>query len=95
MKSLKFYQEWLEHDGRVVKIDGLNYRLRVRTFQAIYPSPENKITVYATPVNKNSKYYQEVKRQLGDDWSTDVLDSSLELQADILNQIAEQNEVEA
>lgn len=88
MRIAKFFAEWLDHDGKFVLIDGLKYRLSVKTYRARYPVERDVISVHAEPVNKRSKHYREVKRELGDDWSTDVLESSLELQADILSQLS-------
>ena len=86
MKSFEIYQEWLEHDGKVIKIDGIKHRLKVTTLNAIYPRPAKLISVQAEVVNKKSRYYQDTKARMGDHWSTDVLDSDIELVADILSQ---------
>jgi hypothetical protein len=86
MKSLEFYTNWLEHDGKTVTIDGIKHKIKVSTFEAIYPYKHAAITVYATPVNRYSKYYREIKKELRDDWSTDVL-SSLEMECEILSQL--------
>lgn len=80
---------WEKHDGKRVKIDGLAYTIRVRTGEAIYPYKHRYIMVDAVPVNKNSAHYQQVREQLRDDWTTDVLASGDELQADILRQLGE------
>ncbi len=45
------------------------------------------IDVSAEPINKNSKYYLEVKKELGDDWSTDILESGDELYTNIAQQV--------
>ena len=84
---LEFHKEWQDHHGAIVKIDGRNHTLRVRTYRARYPREEWVITVDAVPTNRRSKHYQDVRDQLGDDWSTDVLASDIELQCDILNQL--------
>ena len=86
MRLLEIYQEWLEHDGKNIKIDGVNHLLRVSTLDAIYPRPAKLISVQAEVVNKKSRYYQDTKARMGDHWSTDVLDSDIELAADILSQ---------
>lgn len=87
MRDLEYYREWLEANGKEVLLDGLAYRLKVTTFMAVYPYRREVISVMAEPVNKNSRHYLEVKRDLGDDWSTDVLDSDASLIVDVARQI--------
>lgn len=87
-KHYDYYGEtWEKHDGKEVTIDGYKYILRVSVYNAVYPYEHKAISVYADPKNKDCKYYQDVKRELGDDWSTDVLDSDPELSGHILNQL--------
>lgn len=86
----EYYQEWLEHDGKKVKIDGINHILRVSTHMAIYPYRHEVISVQAEVADKSTKYYRELKARYGDDWSTDVLDSDIVLQTEILCQLGEQ-----
>lgn len=86
-RSHKIYGDWEQHDGKIVKIDGHNHRLRCTTYMARYPREELMIDVSAEAVNKRAKWYQEQRRQLGDDFSTDVLDSDIELQSDIMRQL--------
>ena len=86
MKSFEIYQEWLEHDGKVIKIDGIKHRLKVTTLNAIYPRSARLISVQAEVINKKSSYYLDTKARMGDHWTTDVLDSDIELAADILSQ---------
>ena len=88
-RDIKYYEHWQKHDGKKVLIDGHTYQLKVTTYQASYPYPHTVISVYAEPVNKASKMYLDTKRELKDDWSTDVLDSDISLQADILHQCGE------
>ena len=78
---------WLAHKNVVIKIDGIKHRLKVDTFRATYPHQHTRINVMVEPINKNTKYYLETKRDLGDDWSTDVLDSSIALQTEVINQL--------
>jgi len=85
--STKHYGDWQQHDGKVVKIDGRNHRLSCKVYQQRYPYPDEVISVHAEPCNRNSKWYRTIRQQLGDDWSTDVLDSSIELQVEILQQL--------
>jgi hypothetical protein len=86
-RRLEGNEYWLEVDGRSVNIDGYVYVLTVRTHKAIYPYPEYKITVYGDMVNKANKYYQRVYRELGDHWSTDILESGDELTCDVMRQL--------
>ncbi len=87
-RSTKFYGDWREHDGKVVKIDGIAYRLVCRVYTQRYPYTEEVIDVSAVPVNKRSKNYRETRSQLGDDWVTDLLAYDCEQQADIVAQLA-------
>lgn len=79
-------EEWLEHDGKIVTIDGIKHRLKVSTTKAVYPRRETTVSVYASPVNRQSQYYKSTKRKLGDDWSTDVLESP-ETEAEVMRQL--------
>jgi len=87
MARAEIYQGWLEHDGKVVRINNIKHVLRVSCYEAIYPYPHQVITVHADPKDKSTKYYQNQKVELGDDWSVDVLESNPVLQADILRQL--------
>ncbi len=79
--------DWMDFDGRVVLIDGINHKIRVNRYNAIYPYPRIVTTVDAEPCNRNTKYYRDIRRQLGDDWSTDILQSDPSLQCDVLLQL--------
>lgn len=81
-QRLEGREKWLDANGKIVKIDGRKHMLRVSTYRAIYPYPENVITVYAEPINKKSKYYLDTYKILKYDWSTDVLES-IELTVDV------------
>ena len=90
MASYDVYaKEWEEHDGKLVTIDGLRCKLRVTSHEAIYPYPHRVLNVRAEPTRaaKRTEAYLRVKRELRDDWSTDVLESSIELQCEILEQL--------
>lgn len=87
MHHAEIYRGWLVHNGKTVKLDGVSHTLRCTTHFARYPIKVEVISVHAEP-DKNSAHYKEIKRQLGDDWSVDVLDSDIELQAEILQQLA-------
>lgn len=86
MALAEMYQNWLEHDGKKVKIDGIVYKIRVDCYRAIYPYERQEIKVYADVVNKNSKFYRDLKAEYGDDWSTDVLES-FEFMCEALRQL--------
>lgn len=83
----KFWGRFEDCDGREVKINGLKHRIRYQEFKAVYPYERIVVFVSAEPVNRNTKYYRETKRCLGDDWSIDV--SSLEPQdlVDVMQQL--------
>mgnify|MGYP001074389770 CR=1 FL=1 len=89
MHYLEHHEEWLDYDGRKVVLNGVAHKIRVSTYRAIYPYEHVAITVHADPVDKRTKYYRDTKRELGDDWSTDVLGSDIELQVNILLQLQE------
>jgi len=78
------HQEWTKHNGKVLRIDGLRYRLKVSTHRTIYPYEADVISVDLVPASKNSKRYREVKAILGDDWTTDVLSSLPEFTCKVL-----------
>lgn len=87
-RSTKFYGDWAQHDGRTVTVNGLKCRLRCDVYTQRYPYSDQVISVHAVPVNRQSKAYRETRAALGDDWSTDVLDSDIELQSEILAQLS-------
>ena len=87
--TLEHYQKWLEHDGKVIVLDGIKHVLRVQTYHAIFPYEHDVITVHAEVKDKRSKYYQTLRHEFHDDWSTDILDSDVTIQAHILSQLQE------
>ena len=74
-ESYSSYGFWADFDGRKVVLDGHVHVLRVSSYVATFPRKERVINVHADPEDKTSKWYRDVRRQLGDDWSTDVLQS--------------------
>lgn len=79
-KLYSIYGQWLEHDGKIITLEGHKHKLRAYCVgEYIY--------VYAEPLDKSSKWYQDIKHQLGDDWSTDILDGSLEQLCDVIEQV--------
>jgi hypothetical protein len=80
---------WRDYDGQKVLIDGRHYKLKVSTYQAIYPYKHQAISVNADPVYKKSEWYLEVKGKLGDDWSLDVL-SCPETEGQVMKNLEEE-----
>lgn len=81
--------EWEKHNGRILRIEGLSWKLRVVTYRAIYPYERMVTTVSLdpTPATKRSNHYKQIKRDLGDDWSTDVLSSDVAFQVELIQQL--------
>ena len=77
---------WQEQDGKVVTLEGYCHILHVSVYEAIYPYRHTICRVSADPLDKASVWYQTIKAQLGDDWSTDVL-SSPDLAAAVMTQL--------
>lgn len=75
MKDLQGNERWVGANGKIVIVDGKQYKIRVTSFEAIYPYKRYVISVYADPVDKEDPEYRRIKALLGDDWMTDVLDS--------------------
>lgn len=91
MASYDVYAEtWEQHNGRLVTIDGLRCKLRVDSYEAIYPYRHRvlKVTAEPTKAAKRTEAYLRVRRELRDDWHTDVLESDIEVQSAILAQLA-------
>ena len=84
-----YAETWEQHDGRVVTVDGLRCKLRVTTFTQRYPYERRMIDVSAEPTRaaKRTEAYLRVRRELRDDWSTDVLESDVSVQSEILEQL--------
>lgn len=70
-----FNSQWIKHHGATVKIGKHAHVIKVSVYDAIYPVHQRVISVYADPVNKHSVEYLKTKKILGDDWSTDLLES--------------------
>ena len=86
MKNQERINFWLEKNGAIVSINGHEHILKISSFQAIYPYPHQTLHVNAEPIDKTTDYYLEVKRQLKDDWYTDVL-GSIETECEVLEQL--------
>ena len=78
---------WVQQDGKKVRLDRIDYWIKVNVYTAIYPYECTVISVYAVPINKNTKYYQKIRAELHDDWSTDVLASSSEIEFELRRQL--------
>ena len=77
MRDLENNEKWLDVNGKTFKKNGIKYIVKVRTFNAIYPYSRKVIDVIAEPVNKNSATYLREKKNMGDDWCVDVLESEM------------------
>lgn len=81
--------DWQEFHGRIVTIDGLKWKVRVNAYKAIYPYEWTVTTVNLDPTaaTKCSNHYRQIKAELRDDWSTDVLSSDIEFQVEVQQQL--------
>lgn len=85
-KPLDNYSCWLDADGKIVTINDKEYKIRVTTHKAIYPYERWVINVSAIMVDQTDPEYLRIKNDLGDDWSTDVLESGDDIYTSIYNQ---------
>jgi len=90
-RSAAIFGNWKQHNNKTVTIDGIQHVIKVSTYMARYPTAQEMISVFAEPKNKSTKFYQETRQRLGDDWSTDILDSDITLQAEVLTQLEGQS----
>lgn len=88
-RSYKYNSYWVELDGYEVTLDGHAHIIRVSSYMAIFPYRQRVITVYAVPNDTDSEWYRTIRRKLGDDWSTDVLESS-EVEEAIFSQLPDE-----
>jgi hypothetical protein len=63
--------------GRPYTLDGISGQFEYRSHQAIYPYPRMVARLWHTPdaAGRDTEEYRKLRRQLGDDWSTDLTDS--------------------
>ena len=61
-----------KHKGKRVKIWGRMYTVGYREDHVIYPYKHLSREIWLDPVNKNSTWYRDIRRKLGDDWVTDA-----------------------
>ena len=80
---------WERHNGAIVVVGGLRCRLRVESYEAIYPYVHTVFKVSAVPTGsaRRTATYQRTRAELGDDWDTDVLESDYSVEAEILAQL--------
>ena len=78
---------WLEHNNKTVIIDSMKCKLRINTIKACYPYDHTALSVYAEPINKASKLYQDTKQLLRDHWFTDILGSDILTQCNVMKQL--------
>jgi len=64
-------------DGRTVTLDGVHGELRYESYRAVYPYEHVRHTLVHKPSEKGqrSKAYLSQRRELGDDWQTDLTNS--------------------
>jgi len=85
-KDLSRKEFWLEANGKIVKVQGKKYKIKVSFWQAIYPYKRYVISVDAEMINKDDPEYVKIRQDLGDDWSTDVLESGEDFYAAVYTQ---------
>ena len=84
------YDLYKKHDKKIVKLDGLAYRIVChKPHMAIYPYKHMSYWVDLDPVNKRSEHYLKIKRKLGDDWSTDALELGDDSFMKVMKQLGE------
>lgn len=82
-----YQEQWLAHNGAEVWLHGYRHTIKVRTHEAISPYRHTAFYVDAVPVNRETRYYQDTRQQLGDDWSVDVLGSGEDVTVPIMVQL--------
>ena len=80
-------EKLVEYNGKITKIGGKTHKIRVYTIHAIYPYDHYEIFMYADMCNKYDPEYVEIKNKLGDDYSTDLLESESEIYAEAITNI--------
>ena len=87
--ATEFAGDWIEADGVVVTLDGYRWKIRVATYDAIYPIAQRVTSVSLEPTaqTKRSAYYKAEKAVLGDDWSIDALSLDPESASEVLQQV--------
>lgn len=90
-RSYDVYGDWERFNGRIVEVDGIECVVRTDVYVQRYPYESKVIDVRAEPTGKakETAFYKGMKAKLRDDWSTDVLSSDIDFQADLLRQLGE------
>ena len=85
----EFATEWLDLGGQHVTFEGQTWIIRVDRWWQKYPYARDVTNVRLEPTaeTERSESYLAIKRELGDDWSTDVLSLDPEQQVQILQQV--------
>ena len=68
----KYLSVFKPYNGFVVKYKGINHIIKYYEHNAIYPYNHISRSCYLEPEDKSAEYYQDIKKMLGDDWSTDI-----------------------
>jgi hypothetical protein len=82
-----FIDYFQSHNGKIVKLDGIAYKIKYSEHKAVYPYNHLSRNAILIPVNKRSKEYLETKRKLGDDWLMDAKDLSEKRLVQIVKQL--------
>ena len=85
--DLRGREHWVGANGKIITIEGKKYKIKVSSYKAIYPYERMVISVYAEMMDKADPEYLDTKLILGDDWSTDVLDSGDDFYAAVYLQL--------
>ncbi len=72
--SENFNEYFKRHNGKIVKIDRISYKIKYEEHKVKYPYVHTSVSISLIPINKRSDYYMKVKRKLGDDWVVDARD---------------------
>ena len=87
MSENSYLEPLAPFDGVTVKYQGIDHILRYYEQQAIYPYEHLSRSAWLNPKDRTTKYYQETKKKLGDDWSIDVTSIPMEDYISILKQL--------
>jgi len=86
--ATEFAGDWIPLDGALVTVDGLRWKIRVMTYDAVYPVRQSVTMVSLEPTarTKRSAQYVAVRADLRDDWSIDALSLEPEQAAHVIQQ---------
>ncbi len=80
-------EQLLAHNGKVVTIDKLKYKIKAQQYEAIYPYKHQVTKIWFEPVNRTSNHYKDIKLKLGDDWLLEYDGISDDDQIEVLKQL--------